>query len=156
MLEVAAVSTICVYWLLSVGERLYVALFIFSLSLQHFISLSLLFSLFLGSGTYKHCNESFLFSIVNASGVGPTKLKLKGSSNQSGICCNSSFGPVFGAGNDLCIYGNSNANSNSHSNLNNTYECPPNVNASTFLAGNSKFCVDELEVFVYQSTSDLP
>lgn len=109
-----------------------------------------------GSGTYKHCNESFLFSIVNASGVGPTKMKLKGSSNQSGICCNSSFGPVFGAGNDLCIYDNSNANSNSHSNLNNTYECPPNVNASTFLAGNSTFCVDELEVFVYQSTSDLP
>lgn len=118
-----------------------------------FISLSLFHIPFflLGSTGYKHCNGSFLFSFVNTSGVAPTKMKLNGSSNQNGICCNSSHGPVFGGGHDLCISSNSNANTNSSSNLGSTYECPPNVNGTAFLAGGKNFYVHELEVFVYQS-----
>lgn len=134
------------------GKRLYVALFIISLGLLHFVLCLFYFPFFfIGSGTYKHCHESFLFSFVNASGVAPTKMKLKGSSNQNGIYCNSSYGPAFGGGHDFCISSNSNANTNSYSNLSNTYECPPNVTARTFLAGSYNFYVNELEVFVYQS-----
>ena len=123
-----------------------------SLGLLYFISLSLLISFFfLVSGAYKHCHESFLFSFVNASGVAPTKMKLRGSSNQSGIYCGSSYGPTFGGGHDLHICSNSIANNKSYSNLGNTYECPPNVTSNTFLAGIYNFYVNELEVFVCQS-----
>ena len=110
-----------------------------------------LFNFFLGSNAYKHCHESFLFSFVNASGIAPTKMKLKGSSNHQGIFSNSSYGPTFGGGHDFCIHSNSNSNNSSYSNLNYTYECPPNVVAKTFLAGSYNFYVNELEVFVYQS-----
>ena len=122
----------------------------------HFISFSLSFSFLsfffiLGSTGYKHNHGSFLFSFVNTSGVAPTKMKLNGSSNQNGIYCNSSYGPAFGGGHDFCISSNSNANTNSYSNLGSTYECPPNVTGTAFLAGGYNFYVHELEVFVYQS-----
>ena len=78
-------------------------------------------------------------------------MKLKGSSNQNGICCNSSYGPTFGGGHDLHISGDANANASSYTNLNITYECPPNMNANSFLAGGYNFYVHELEVFVFKN-----
>ena len=78
-------------------------------------------------------------------------MKLNGSSNQNGIYCNSSYGPAFGGGHDLCISGNSNANAKSYGHLGTTYVCPPNVTGTAFLAGLNNFYVHELEVFVYQS-----
>ena len=111
--------------------------------------MSILF-LFSGAGVYKYCHESFLFSIVNPSGVAPTKVKLKGSSNQNGIYCNNSYGPTFGGGHDLYISSDSNVNSNSKCNITHTYECPQNTN-SAFFAGQQNFNVQELEVFVYQN-----
>ena len=104
----------------------------------------------LGSGTYKHCTESFLFSLVNPTGAGPTKLPLRGTSNQNGIYCNSGYGPAFGGGHDLCIANVANTNSNSYSNLNTTYESPPHVTPTTFLAGNKNFVVNEVEVFAFR------
>ena len=47
--------------------------------------------------------ESFLFSLVNPSGATQTKLPLKGTANNYGIYCNSSYGPTFGGGHDLKI-----------------------------------------------------
>lgn len=110
------------------------------------------FSLILISGVtgYKQCTESFLFSLVNPSGSELTKMLLRGTNNQNGICCNSSYGPTFGGGNDLYIASGANANSNSYSNLGNSYEYPPHANAS-FLVGQQKFTVNELEVFVFQA-----
>ena len=105
----------------------------------------------LGSSTeYKKCAESFLFSLVNPSGTGPTKMPLKGNNNQYGICCYSEYGPTFGGGNDLYIASGANANSNSHCNLGNTYQCPANANSS-FLVGQKNFCVNEMEVFVFKA-----
>lgn len=148
--EVAAGSTICL--LAAFWGRDFVSLFhdLFRFAVFYF-SLSSNFLFLLVSGAYKHCHESFLFSFVNASGVASTKMKLRGSSNQSGIYCASSYGPTFGGGHDLHICSNSNGNNSSYSNLNYTYECPPNVTANTFLAGINNFYVNELEVFVCQS-----
>ena len=105
----------------------------------------------LGSNDYKHCAESFLFSLVNPSGTRPTKIPLKGNNNQYGICCNGGYGPTFGGNHDLHIANGANANSRSQSNLGNTYHCPANANPSSFLAGQTNFSVNELEVFVFKA-----
>ena len=98
---------------------------------------------------YKPCVTSFLFSLVNPSGMGPTKLPLKIDKYDKRIYCNRAYGPTFGEGHDLHISSNANSNSDSYSKLNDTYECPPNVNPSTLLAGSANFVVNELEVFVH-------
>ena len=100
--------------------------------------------------SWKSCAGSFLFSLVNASRATPTKMPLKGNNNNCAIYCHSSYGPTFGGGHDLCIANGANANSNSHSNLGNTYQCPANANSSLFLAGQSNFSVNEVEVFVFK------
>ena len=87
---------------------------------------------------------------MNPAGVGPTKMALKADQKQYGLCCNSSFGPVFGSGNDLCISNAANSNNKSYSNIGNTYECPPNQSGATFLTGQRNFTVNEYEVFGYQ------
>ena len=102
-----------------------------------------------GSGGCKYCKTSFLFSLVNPSGAGPTLLPLKGIANKNGIYCSSGTGPSFGAGYDLYIANRANANSESCSNLGNSYECPPDADCETFLAGQKYFVVTELEVFVF-------
>ena len=104
----------------------------------------------LGSNNYKHCAESFLFSLVNPSGTEPTKMPLNGNKNQCGIFCNSGYGPTFGGGHDLHIASGANANSSSYSNLGNTYQCPTNANSS-FLVGRRDFSVNEIEVFVFKA-----
>ena len=65
-----------------------------------------------GVSGYKQCTESFLFSLVNPSGSEPTKMPLRGTHNNNGIYCNSSYGPIFGGGHDLLIANGANANSN--------------------------------------------
>ena len=104
----------------------------------------------LGSNNYKLCAESFLFSLVNPSGTGPTKIPLKGNNNQCGILCNSGYGPTFGGGHDLHIANGANANSTSYSYLGSSYECPPHPNSS-FLVGQKNFSVNEIEVFVFKA-----
>ena len=104
----------------------------------------------LGSGSYKYCAESFLFSLVNPSGTELTKMPLKGTSNQNGIYCSSGYGPTFGGGHDLHIANVANTNSNSYSGLGHTYQCPANTNSS-FLVGQKNFSVNEMEVFVFKA-----
>ena len=74
----------------------------------------------LGSGSYKYCVESFLFSLVNPSGAEPTKMPLKGTANHNRIQRSSGYGPTFGGGHDLYIANGANANSSSYSNLGHT------------------------------------
>ena len=102
-----------------------------------------------GTSGYKRSKESFLFSLVNPSGAGPTKIPLKGTKNQNGIFCDSGYGPTFGGGHDLYIGSGANEDENSSSNLGHSYQ---SVHAnSTFLAGQDVFVVSELEVFVLQA-----
>lgn len=98
------------------------------------------------SGSYKYCNESFIFSLVNPSGSVPTKLPLKPDQTKYGIYCNSGCGPAFGGGHDLTICEDANSSSKSFSSLGNSYECPRHI-TSTFLTEERTFLVSEVEVF---------
>ena len=103
-----------------------------------------------GSGDWTTCTNSFLFSLVNPVGVGPTKMALKADQKRYGIYCDNDTGPGFGSGTDLLINNAANSNTSSSSNLGHTYECPPNQSGDTFLAGQNNFTVNEYEVFGYQ------
>ena len=52
---------------------------------------------------YKRAENAFLFSLVNPGGLPPTKMSLIAGQEETAMRCDSSYGPVFGSGNDLCI-----------------------------------------------------
>jgi len=86
--------------------------------------------------------------MVNPHGLGPTKLPLVSEREQYAIYCESSYGPTFGRGNDLCISGN--ANTNSYSYLGSSYQRPPGQK-NTFFTGAKKIPVTDYEVFALRS-----
>ena len=102
----------------------------------------------LGSGIYKKASGSFLFSLVNPSGLPPTKMPLMAGKEGNAINCNSGYGPTFGGGHDLHIPNAPHSN-NGYIALGNSYQCPTGQNGSTFLTGNRNFTVNEMEVFVF-------
>jgi len=63
------------------------------------------------------------------------------------IFCAVESGPIFGAGYDLFICPNSNILEESSSALGLTYEASSISDPTSYLAGNSKFLLDEIEVF---------
>ena len=104
------------------------------------------------NGTFGHYEadpNSFIFSLINKLNK-PLKIE---SFNNYSICCNSSYGPVFGAY-DLSIANNSNTNTTSSSNLSHSYIHSDYVfgsdKARSFLAGSYKFQVSEIEVYTKQ------
>jgi len=102
----------------------------------------------LGSGIYKKAPESFLFSLVNPSGLPPTKLSLMAGKEGNAICCSSSFGPIFGSGPDFRIPNAPNS-SNCYVNLH-AYQCPTGQNNANFFTGAQNFTIAEMEVFVFE------
>jgi len=102
----------------------------------------------LGSENFKRAPGSFLFSLVNPSGL-PTKIPLRARQKGNAIYCGSGYGPTFGGGHDLHIPCSPNFNNCSVS-LNNTYQCPTGKNACTFLTGNGSFLVNEMETFGFE------
>ena len=62
------------------------------------------------------------------------------------IVCNSGYGPIFGAGNDLIIHNNSNANKESYLNSN-SYNLPKQGSYTTLNAGEYNFQTSEIEVY---------
>jgi hypothetical protein len=67
----------------------------------------------------------------------------------------SSYGPTFGAGHDICIDGNmkshsNRCNPNSFTNVD-PISSPGIQCTSEILAGSTKFCVEEIEVFAIES-----
>ena len=91
------------------------------------------------------CRHAFLFSFVNPSRLGPTKLLLIFGKERYSILCDSSYGPLFGGGNDINISNDANTIYSS-SNLGNTYQCPLGQQC-TFFTGESSFMVTDYEVF---------
>ena len=106
-----------------------------------------IFPFFIGSQNYKSAPGSFLFSLVNPSGLLPTKMPLRAGQEGYAIYCNSSYGPTFGSGHDLHISNTPNSNNNNYVNLNSAYQCPAGQNNNSFLTGNRNFLVNEIEVF---------
>ena len=107
------------------------------------------------SGIYKRDPNSFLFSLVNPSGLRPIKLPLISGKEGSAILCNSNCGPIFGTNTpsgyyDLCIGNNSNQANTNQTSPNNCYKCPEGQNANSFLAGNYQFAASEVEVFAFE------
>ena len=92
------------------------------------------------------CRHAFLFSFVNPSGLGPTKLPLISGIDANGIMCIDSLGPVFGIGNDLLISNNADESPYGTSKLGHSYQLPPGQQ-STFFTGAPKFTVTDYEVF---------
>ena len=107
------------------------------------------FLLSLGSGSFKRAPGSFLFSLVNPSGLPPTKMPLIAGQEGTAIYCNSDYGPTFGGNHDLRIPSAPNSTAG-YVNLNNTYQCPAGQNCNTFLTGNQNFIVNEMEVFGFE------
>ena len=102
-----------------------------------------------GSGVWRRAPDAFLFSLVNPSGLPPTKMALRAGQEGNAIYCNGSYGPTFGGGHDINIVNLPNSNYCPTS-LNNTYQCPTGQNATSFLTGNQKFLVNEMEVFGFE------
>lgn len=105
---------------------------------------------------FKRSTQSFLFSLVSPSGIGPTKMPLWNGSEDSGIVGYSSYGPTFGIRGDLFLFpcrdlfisNNADKNTESHSEVGTSYECPPGQESS-FLTGGTYFTVSNYEVFVF-------
>lgn len=97
----------------------------------------------------KKASDSFLFSLVNPSGLSPTKIPLIAGQEEKAIYCNKGYGPVFGSGYDLYIASSPNSK-NCSTTLNVTYQCPSGQDATTFLTGNKNFTVSEMEVFGFE------
>ena len=107
---------------------------------------------------YRYDSQAFLFSLVNKPGLAPVKLPQTGTYSSSyygySIYDCSSYGPTFGGGHDITIYGSS--SNNFYSNLGNTYSPPSGYSyghtfTQTFLAGTYQFTPDEVETF-YETT----
>ena len=92
------------------------------------------------------CRQAFLFSLVNPSGLGPTKMSLINGREQFAVISYSDCGPVFGQGHDLRLFGNNEYERCGYSNLGDTYQCPPGQQG-TFFTGTREFTFTDVEVF---------
>nr|XP_058953323.1 uncharacterized protein LOC131780736 [Pocillopora verrucosa] len=96
----------------------------------------------------KSAENSFLFSLVNPSGLSPTKMSLKSEQEGYAMYCDNNHGPIFGYRSYCDLYICNVPNSNNCSTyLNNTYQCPSGQNANMFLTGGQYFLVSEMEVY---------
>ena len=90
-----------------------------------------------GAGVYRKAPRSFLFSLVNPSGLPPTKIPLIAGKGGNAIYCHNNYGPSFGSDDGLRIVSASNSYNCSIS-LNNSYQCPTGQNADTFFNRKSE------------------
>ena len=125
----------------------------------HWSSLSfLIFPTGYSGCQYHYDSQAFLFSLVNKPGWAPVKLPQTGqySYYSYSIYDCSSYGPTFGAGWDIIIYGYASSSSKNNANLGWTYSAPSGYSlgstfSNTFLAGTYYFTPDEVETF-YETT----
>jgi hypothetical protein len=94
---------------------------------------------------YVQSDKTFIFSVSEK-----TVCKLKGTSNQNAMYCNTSYLPTFGGGFDFYLANGCDSNSSSYSNLNHTYELPSGANSQSYLAGAYNYSLSELEVYSLQ------
>ena len=72
-------------------------------------------------------------------------------SSDYAIYGDSSYGPTFGGGHDICIDSDSNTTNGSFSNLGHNYTHPQYAyksnEAESFLAGSNQFQIEKIEVY---------
>ena len=107
------------------------------------------------SSEYKfvRSSNSFVFSLVNAVG-GPVRLRCTRA--EYAILCDSSHGPVFGYGRDICIYGDWTRAGGCYCNTFSYTTCDPAFTVTpvtdSLLAGSRyNWSVGELEVFALEA-----
>jgi hypothetical protein len=90
--------------------------------------------------------ESFMFSLKNPSNIAPRRFVLR--DRERAIYCTSSQGPDFGiTGNEMLISDNCNTMSCYCGSFGTAYHNDTGIDSATFLDGNAKFLVQEIEVF---------
>jgi hypothetical protein len=99
------------------------------------------------NGGYSWDNRTFLFSLVNQSGILPTKFLNNGPNhgNTYSIHGNAGYGPTFGGGHDLHICNNPNSTTSSYCGIGHSFSNPTGI--SHILSGSYNFTVSDYEVF---------
>jgi len=101
-------------------------------------------------GDYKQAPNSFLFTLTNIYGAKPTKFQLKNNNDSRAIYNNSSYGALFGAGNDLHVKNNF-INNNSDIYFPDSYQDNIGKGRSIFTGDTNKsngwLKIKEVEVF---------
>ncbi len=107
-----------------------------------------IFYVITGYNVWKQAAGSFIFSLRNKENLPPFKAPLKDQNDGQAIYGGSNYGPAFGGGHDLLIFGNATANILSYTKLGTTYQAPSGVSDRfTILAGTYYFSPSEVEVF---------
>ena len=105
------------------------------------------------SGQYINDPNAFIFTLRRNGKFECNKFMVKNANVANGTNGTSAYGPTFGAGHDIYIINNSNANMGSSSNFGHSYSLPDNIVygtdiAKNFLAGNhNQWLVTEIEVY---------
>ena len=89
--------------------------------------------------------NALIFSLTNGDNQ-QLKMKVNPRRHEYAIGCDSSCGPSFGGGGDICIANNAKTTMDSYSNLGHTYS-HHQYEEDTFLTGSYKFQLDEIEVY---------
>ena len=99
------------------------------------------------SGGYHSAPESFLFTLINIHGIGPTKFP--NSRTNDSVYHSISYGPIFGGGHDICIFSDYTNNNNSNSGFPYSYQDTLGKGKSIFTGDNNNgnFRLKEMEIF---------
>jgi hypothetical protein len=109
------------------------------------------------NGYWTYDSNAFIFSLRRSGNSNKERFNV--TNPNYAIYSYSSYGPIFGAGYDICVRDNSNTNENSNSNFGYSYQLPNNINygstvAQRYLAGSYYWKTTEIEV--YQITPYIP
>ncbi|XP_070570949.1 BTB/POZ domain-containing protein 9-like [Ptychodera flava] len=94
-------------------------------------------------GRYVTSGSSFLFSLVNAHGIAASKFDIV--NKNFAVCHHPGYGPIFGAGADICISSECNQGLQSYSNFPHSYAADNKTH--NLLMGEYHFNVMDYEVF---------
>jgi hypothetical protein len=93
--------------------------------------------------------KSFLFTLNNPHNISPRKFALKAEKKQYAIHRNSSRGPLFGAGHDIAVFGNCNANTDSWTSLGLAYTNDTGPYGNIVFTSSKNFQVREIEAYTF-------
>ena len=102
----------------------------------------------LGPCAYSSASKAFVFSLYNVKGYNPVKLTQYQYQHYAMYRC-LSYGPSFGAGNDIQIHEDAGNNQHSYTECGQTYKNPTGYSGKNcgFFTGSRHFTPSDIEVF---------
>jgi hypothetical protein len=94
---------------------------------------------------FDQSGRSFVFTLKNPHNIPPRKFRLV--TDRRAIYCGGGDGPSFGAGTDIRVLDNCNAQNNNYLSFGSSYENDTGKDGKTLLDGEYNYMVKELEVF---------